>query len=151
MYSLKEVPFKAAEVLEEGIEKGIVEATEKHLRMMADGWFSAEEMERALVGYEKAGAAAEDGDIDLRRGYILVDLERWEEAIVALNKAIEKGGINDRKMGEAWVMVGMAEMSLENYDEALEAWRQANRFETARDAAQQWMNHLREERARKAP
>lgn len=151
MYSLKEVPFKAAEVLEEGIEKGIVEGSEKHLKMMADAWFSAEELERALVGYQKAGAVADSGDIDLRRGYILIDLERWEEAGVALKQAIEKGGFNDRKMGEAWVMVGMAEMSLENYDEALEAWRQANRYETARSAAQQWMNHLREERARKAP
>jgi tetratricopeptide (TPR) repeat protein len=151
MYALRDVPFKAAEILQEGIDKGIVEATEKHLKMMADAWFFAEELENALVGYEKAGEAAEDGDIDLRRGYILIDLERWEEAGVALSKAIEKGGIDDRKMGEAWVMIGMAEFSLENYEEALDAWRQANRYETARSAATQWMNHLREERARKAP
>jgi tetratricopeptide (TPR) repeat protein len=151
MYALKNVPFKAADTLQEGIDKGIVEPTEKHLKMMSDAWFQAEEMEKALAGYEKAGAAALDGDIDLRRGYILIDLERWEEAVVALDKAIEKGGFNDRKLGEAHVMVGMAHLSLENYDEASAAWGRASRFEQSKEAARQWMNHLREERARKAP
>jgi tetratricopeptide (TPR) repeat protein len=151
MYALKEVPYKAAATIQEGIDKGIVEPTEKHLKMMADAWFQAEELEKALVGYEKAGAAALDGDIDLRRGYILIDMERWEEAVEALDKAIEKGGFNDRKMGEAYVMVGMAHLSLENYDEAAAAWGRASRYERSKEPARQWMNHLREERARKAP
>jgi tetratricopeptide (TPR) repeat protein len=151
MYSLRDVPFKSSEVLQDGIEKGIVEASEKHWKMVADGWFVAEEMERALVAYEKAGAAASDGEIDLRRGYILIDMERWEDAREALAKAIDKGGLNDRKVGEAHLMVGMSEFNLENYDAATEAWNRASRIEKTKKAAQQWMAHLREERARKAP
>jgi tetratricopeptide (TPR) repeat protein len=151
MYSLREVPFKSAAVLQEGIEKGIVEPSEKHWKMIADAWFMAEEMESALVAYEKAGAAALDGEIDLRRGYILVDLERWEQARDALVLAVEKGGINERKMGEAHLMVGMAEFNLGNFDRASAAWGRASRFDKTRTAAQQWMNHMREERARKAP
>jgi tetratricopeptide (TPR) repeat protein len=151
LYSFRNVPFKAAEVLQSGIEKGIVEASEKHWKMVADAWYVAEEMESALSAYEKAGAAAQDGEVDLRRGYILIDLERWEEAKDALTKAIEKGGINERKTGEAHLMVGMSEFNLGNFDGASAAWGRASRFEKARTAAQQWMAHLREERARKAP
>jgi tetratricopeptide (TPR) repeat protein len=151
LYSFRNVPFKAAEVLQSGIEKGIVEASEKHWKMVADAWYVAEEMESALSAYEKAGAAAQDGEVDLRRGYILIDLERWKEAKDALTKAIEKGGINERKTGEAHLMVGMSEFNLGNFDGASAAWGRASRFEKARTAAQQWMAHLREERARKAP
>ncbi len=150
MYSLRDVPYKAAAVLLDGIDRGVVEPTEKHLRMIADAWYSAEEMENSLVAYEKAGAAALDGEIDLRRGYILIDMERWEEAKDALVKAIEKGGFSERKMGEAHLMVGMSEFNLGNYDDASAAWGRAMRFDKAKTAAQQWMNHLREERARKA-
>jgi tetratricopeptide (TPR) repeat protein len=151
LYSFREVPYKAAEVLQEGIEKGIVEASEKHWTMIADAWYAAEEMEKALAGYEKAGAAADDGEIDLRRGYILIDMERWEDAKEALSKAIEKGGINERKIGEAHLMIGMAEFNLDNFDAASAAWGRASRFEKSKKAAQQWMAHLQEERARRAP
>jgi len=151
LYSFREVPYKAAAVLEEGIEKNIVEASEKHWKMVADAWFTAEELERALVAYEKAGQAAADGEIDLRRGYILIDLERWEDARDALTLALEKGGLNERKTGEAHLMVGMAEFNLGNLDDASAAWGRASRFEKSKKAAEQWMAHLREERARKAP
>jgi tetratricopeptide (TPR) repeat protein len=151
MYSLREVPYKSAEVLETGIEKGLVEPTEKHWKMIADSWFTAEEMEKALVAYQKAGEAALDGEIDLRRGYILIDLERWEAARDALLEAIEKGGFDDRKLGEAHLMVGMSEFNLGNYDGATEAWNWAMKFPKTKTAAQQWKAHLREEIARKAP
>ncbi len=39
--------------------------------MVADAWYAADEMEKALYGFEQAGKASTDGDIDLRRGYIL--------------------------------------------------------------------------------
>ena len=90
--------------------------------MIADAWYTSEEMEQALIAYEKAGAAALDGEIDLRRGYILIDMERWEDAKDALQKAIDKGGINERKVGDAHLMVGMAEFNLDNFDDASAAW-----------------------------
>ncbi len=60
--------------------------------MVADTWYAAEEMENALLAYEMAGKASTEGEIDLRRGYILVDLERWEPAIEALEAALEGPG-----------------------------------------------------------
>jgi len=117
--------------------------------MVADTWYAAEEMENALLAYEMAGKASTEGEIDLRRGYILVDLERWEPAIEALEAALEKGGFNDRKTGEGYVLLGMSEFSLENYDKAKKAWNQALKYPKSRKSAQQWISHMREERARK--
>ena len=92
LYSNRDVPYKAAAVLQKGLEDGIVEVNTKHWTMVADAWYAAEEMENALNCYEKAGKESEDGDIDLRRGYILVDMERWEPSVEALEAALEKGG-----------------------------------------------------------
>jgi tetratricopeptide (TPR) repeat protein len=150
LYSNANVPFKAAQVLQKGIEGGAVQATDRHWALVADTWYAAEELDKALAAYEKAGTAASTGEIDLRRGYILVDMERWEPAREALSAAITKGGLDDRKTGEAYLLRGMAEFNLGNFDSASSDWGRASRYDKARDAAQQWMNHLEEERRRRA-
>jgi len=144
------VPFKAANVLQKGIEDGYVESNRKHWTIVADSWYAAEEMEKALLAYEEAGKASDDGEIDLRRAYILVDMERWSEASVAIEAALEKGGFNDRKTGDAYVLQGMSEFNLGNYNKASTAWGRASQYPKAKKAAQQWMNHMREERSRKS-
>ena len=107
-------------------------------------------MEDALAAYEKAGEASDDGEIDLRRAYILVDMERWSEASVAITAALEKGGFNERKTGDAYVLQGMSEFNLGNYNKASTAWGRASKYPKAEKSARQWMNHMREERARKS-
>ena len=150
LYSNSEVPFKAARVLQKGIEDGFVESSRIHWTMVADSWYAAEEMEKALSAYEKAGLASDDGEIDLRRSYILVDLERWSEASIAIKAALDKGGFNDRKTGEAYVLQGMSEFHLGHYDKASTAWGRASKYPKVKKSAQQWMNHMREEKARKS-
>ena len=149
LYSNQDVPFKAAAALQKGIEDGIVEGSEKHWTMVADAWYAADAAENALAAYEHAGKASTKGDIDLRRAYILVDMERWDEAVEALEAAIEKGGLKERKFGEAYLLLGMSEFSLGNFSEASTAWGRASKYPKQKKAAQQWMNHMREERARK--
>jgi tetratricopeptide (TPR) repeat protein len=150
LYSNSDVPYKAAEVLQTGVEDGIVEPSERHWTMIAENWYAAEEMEKSLAAYEQAGRAAGDGDIDLRRGYILVDLERWQAAKDALDAALAKGGLDERKTGEAYLMRGMALFNLGHLDQASADWGRASRYPRTKDAAQQWMNHLQEERRRRA-
>ena len=150
LYSNSDVPYKAAAVLQKGIEDGLVEADTKHWTITADAWFAAEEMEKALYAYEQAGKKSDDGEIDLRRAYILVDMERWDEAAVAVNAALEKGGFSERKTGDAYVIQGMSEFNLGNYDRARTAWNQASNYPRVRKSAQQWLNRMREERARKS-
>ena len=78
------MPYKAAEVLEKGIRDGIVEPTKSHWTMVAETWYSAEELQKSLAAFREAGAVDPAGDIDLRRGFILVDLENWSGALEAL-------------------------------------------------------------------
>ena len=150
LYSNNEVPYKAAEVLQKGLEDGIVETTKKNWTIVADAWYTAQELEKALLAYEKAGQEASDGEIDLRRAFILIDLERWQAALEAVNAAIDKGGFADNKVGDAYLLKGMSEFNLGNYNNASTAWGRATKYPKTINSAQQWLNHMREERARKS-
>ena len=90
----------------------------------------------------------ETGEVDYD-GHVR-NMERWNEASVAVNSALDKGGFNDRKTGDAYVLQGMSEFNLGNYNKASTAWGRAKKYPKAKKSAQQWMNHMREERARKS-
>ena len=150
LYSNSNVHYKAAEVLEQGIRDGIVQSSKLYWTIVADSWYAAEELEKSLAAYEEAGRLADDGLTDLRRGYILIDLERWRAALEALNRALEKGGLDERQSGEVYLLRGMSQFNLGDFDRASADWGRAGRYEKSREAARQWQNHLEEERRRRA-
>jgi len=150
LYSNSNVHYKAAEVLEQGIRDGIVRPSKVHWTLVGDAWYAAEELEKSLAAFEEAGRLADDGLTDLRRGYILIDLERWPAALEALNRALEKGGLDERQSGEAYLLRGMSQFNLGDFDRASVDWGRAGRYEKSREAARQWQNHLEEERRRRA-
>jgi len=142
LYSISDLPYQAADVLQTGIRDGIVESSKQRWATVAELWYAAHELEKALAAYELAGRAADDGVIDLRRGFILVDLERWPAALESLDLALNKGGLGDRKMGEAYLLRGMAQFNLGNLDDAGVDWDRAGQYEHSREAARQWLNQL---------
>lgn len=150
LYSLSDVPMKSAEVMQAGLESGVIANEEKYWTATGDNWYAAEEFDEALLAFEKAGEASDIGKIDMRRGYILIDQERWAEAADALRAALEKGGLSERQTGEVWLMLGMSEFSMDNFAQAQEYWQRAGRYPEARSQSLQWLIVLEEERARRA-
>jgi tetratricopeptide (TPR) repeat protein len=148
LYQDAKVPYKAAAVLERGIRAGIVQPSPLHWTHVGDAWYAADELEKSLAAYREAGNVADDGLADLRRGYILVGLERWPDALDALNQALGKGGLDDHQTGEAYLMRGMARFNLGDADGAGADWARAGDHDASRKAARQWMNQLREEQER---
>ena len=150
LYSQSEIPYKAAEILQLGIESGLVEDGYYHWTVVAESWYAAEELEKSLLAFERAGSASDDGSIDLRRSYILVDLERWPAALESLDRALKKGGLDERRTAEAHLLRGMAHLNLGNLEHAGSDWSHASRNDKTREAAIQWMNYLQEQQRRRA-
>jgi len=141
-------PRKAAEVLQEGLEEGIIENTSRNWEMTGGAWYEARELDKALDAYERAGARSTDGAIDLQRAFILSDQERWEEAERALSRAVELGGLSNSQTGNAWLLLGTARYNLGNVKDAMDAFNEAKDYGRVEDAARDWMNHIRSESSR---
>ncbi len=146
LYQLRSVPYQAAKVLEDGINDGVVESNKKYWEQTANAWYQARELEKALAAYEKAGQFSDDGSIDMRRAYILVDRQEWPDAKEALRRAIEKGGLKESETGNAYLLIGMAEMNLDRLDAADEAFNDASRYTATRNAARQWIEQVEQRR-----
>lgn len=136
-------------MLKEGLEKRVIEPSRRRWEDLANSWAAARELDRALEAYGRAAALASDGKIDLQRGYILVDLERWAEAEEALAAAVRKGGI-DRPCN-AYLLLGMAQYEQGKLPLAQRSFTQAAADERCRSGAAQWLRHLEEGPAPRAP
>ena len=142
MYSYNSVPYKAAQTLQDALDNNKVESNFKNWKQTGAVWYEARELDKALAAYNKASEFATDGDMDLTRSYLYLDMEDWSKAIESITSALQKGGLDDNKTGNAWLMLGMSNASLNNYAQARTAFNNATKYEKARGNAQQWLNHL---------
>ena len=139
-------PRQAAEVLDAGIERGLVEATVRNWEVVAGAWYQAREMDKALGAYERAGAMSDDGKIDFQRASIMTSQENWEGVIEAATRALEKGGLNESQTGNANLIMGMAHFYLGDLDAAERSFRLAENYGRIRPAAREWLNHVQQTR-----
>jgi tetratricopeptide (TPR) repeat protein len=141
-------PYRSAEVLEAGVRAGIVESSPYHWTRIAETWLEANETGRSLSAWREAAALSPDGSADLRRGFILVDQERWTAALEALDLALEKGGLDAGGTGNGYLLRGISRFELGDYDAAEADWSEAEHYDGVDQAARQWMDHLRTVRRR---
>lgn len=151
MYSYNEVPYSAAKILEKGLKSKVVESNFDHWKQLGQVWYNARELDKALDAYGKASEFAKDGEIDFTRAYLYLDLENWKEAVSSIQSALQKGGLDEVKTGNAWFLLGISYASMNNYSQAREAFNKATNYKKTRNNAEQWLNHLTtlENRARR--
>ena len=90
-----EAPYKAAKVMDYGIKKGFVKDDEKNLKMLAQGWHMAQELEIAEPIYEKAAKKSEEGELYVFLGQIYLATDRYDLAKETLKLGLKKGKLKD--------------------------------------------------------
>lgn len=139
IYLLMNIPFKAATVLERGLEQKVIKADEKILSLLGDAWTMAREYDKAEAALKQAAKFSESGDIYYRLGQIYVEDERWKDAVEALERAQAR---NAKKIGDAAYLEGIAAFQAGNRKRAIEALRRAQKHDDSRSNATQWLNHI---------
>lgn len=142
LYSYNGVPLKAGITLQKALDSGKVEPKFKHWKQLGAAWYEAKELDKALLAYDKASAYAKDGEMDLTRGYLYLDQENWKKAAESIGSALKKGGLDDKKTGNAWLMLGMSNAYLNRFSQARKALQKAIKYKKTRNNAEQWLIHL---------
>jgi tetratricopeptide (TPR) repeat protein len=155
----QEVPFRAARVLERGIENDIVERTDRNLQSLGQAWQLAQEVDKAIPVFLEAAKISDEGKIYERLANLYLDDDQFESCVDAANGALDKGGL--RAPQNMYVVRGMCYYNLENMNAARESFvecRTVSRREdddANRRICQQWITHIdreveREEQLRRA-
>jgi tetratricopeptide (TPR) repeat protein len=149
LYLYNQIPYRAAEVLSEGLESGAIEQTSRSLQLLADSWLHARERARALPPLRQAAELAADGNVYMRLAQVYVEQEQWNEARDAIRAGLAKGKLDHP--GHAQLLLGIASASEKRWDEAEQAFKTAEQFEDTQKIADHWLKHLASQRELHGP
>lgn len=148
-YSTFDNPHRGARLIASEMEAGRVERSVENLELLSQLWSQAREHEKAIPVLREAARLSDTGDLSFRLGQALLADEQYAEAEQAIEAALEKGGLDEDRRAEAWMLLGNARFSQaepgdrEQRQAADEAFAQAQEFRSTRGQASDWRAYIR--------
>lgn len=146
LYLNAEVPFPAALVMDKGFKAEIIEEKSKNYELAGSAWRQAQETQKSIPMMEKAAAKSDDGELYTRLGNVYLDGDQFKQAVDAINKGLEKGGV--KRPDQARLALGMAYFNLGNYSDARKVFRVAAKDDRSEKYAKQWLKYIQSEQER---
>ena len=137
LYLQREVPYKAAKLLSEKMDEGIVPESARNYRLLSQAWMLSQEDRKAIPALQKAASLSDDGELDIRLGNTYLNLAEYGECAKAVRTGLRKGGL--KNPDNAQISLGMCLYNLREYGDAIDAFRSAAKADKSRRIANQWI------------
>lgn len=144
LYYYHKVPYKGAKLMAQAMKEGLLEENLRNLKFLGQSWILAKEQDKAIPVMRQAAQLSQDGELDAQLAQILLNAERWDEAIAAADSAIQKGDL--RNPGLVHLVKGMALYNQKQYANALNQLAEAEKHQKSRAMAQQWKRFVETEK-----
>ena len=160
---LNKNPYWAAEVLVSGQNKMItivdekteeekivpvVKSNEKNLKVLADSWRMAQEIDKAIPVLERAAEMSKDGKSYVLLGNLYLSEDKVEKAVDAIKKGLKKGKVGN--LSQVHLTLGQAYFELQEFEEAKKNFRIAARDKEkkVKTQANNWIKYTENEEIR---
>ena len=144
MFAYRDIPYRTAAILKEGLDIGLVKDTGKNWKNVASNFHIANELDRAIEAYGKSAAKTESGENDLKQAELLADTGKYKRAIQVFDKALSKGGL--KEPGGALLRKGLAYYELKQYNRAIATLGKATKYKKWRKRAVQWTGYVKNQK-----
>jgi len=140
LYLYHDVPIKAADILQTGMDSNRIEKTEKNYELLARAYMQAREWNKAIAPLTRAAEMSDEGKFYAQLAQSHIQEEKWGLAENALVEALNKGGLDDE--ADNWLLLGIARTRLEKYDAAIRAFRKAGDDDDVAKDAFRWIRSI---------
>lgn len=141
LYSMNDIPIKAAQVLEKHVKSGLVKKEERMLTSIATSYQQAKEFKEAATYYGESAKMTSDPDLYQKQGMVYYALERYNDAIIALQKALDNGS---EKTGAIHLAMMQANFDKGDFKSAYEHVLEAKKDRSSARNARSWEPYIKE-------
>lgn len=141
LFAYEEIPYRSAEILEEGVSKGLVKPEVKNWKAIAANYRVSKEVDKAIDAYGRTAELADDGEDYLTQADLYGEKEKWRDVVKSLDKALKKG-VKDT--GRVYFTKGNAQASLGQCKSALASLESATKYKKWRKRANAWISYVKD-------
>jgi len=120
LYLSMEVPYKAAVILQKGVDAGQVDLEVKNWRLLSQAWFLAQDDQMAIAALREAAKLSDDGELDIRLARSLANIADFEGCVNSATTAIGKGDL--KRDDESYITLGMCQFEATSYEDSKESF-----------------------------
>ena len=126
----------------------VVRSNEKNLKLLADSWRMAQEIDKAIPVLEKAASLSKDGKSYVLLGNLYLGEDKVQKAVDAIKKGLKKGKID--KLSQVHLTLGKAYFELQKFEDAKKEFRIAARDKDkkVKTTANNWIKYTENEEIR---
>ena len=126
----------------------VIKSNEKNLKLIADSWRMAQEIDKAIPVLAKAAELSKDGKAYVLLGNLYLGEDKIEKAVDAIKKGLKKGKIE--KISQVHLTLGQAYFELQKFEEAKKEFRIAARDKDkkTKSMANNWIKYTENEEIR---
>lgn len=144
----KEIPYKAAKVLLDGMQKEKVEQSAKNLSLLGDALMMAREYEQAVDVMAKAAKASGLSKDYYKLAQIYAQRQQYSQSLKFIDKSLTaKDPIKPEK---SYMLRGLVLFHLKRLDESQQQFKKLAKISGQEKKAQQWISFLDSEKAHQA-
>lgn len=138
------MPHKAARTLEIEIAKGKISSSKDNYELLSQAWYQAKEMDKALQALDMAGDKSFDGKLLAKKGYMLLESDKWDDAINSFERSLAKGKVKDKS--KIYFAMGLAQYNKKDLSGALNSLKKANALDKKNSSILSWMEQIKDQK-----
>ena len=126
----------------------VIKNNEKNLKLLADSWRMAQEIDKAIPVLEQAAKLSKDGKAYVLLGNLYLAEDKLDKAVDSIKKGLKKGKID--KISQIHLTLGQAYFELQKFEEAKKEFRIAARDKNkkTKTTANNWIKYTENEEIR---
>jgi len=141
-FMYKELPIKAIDVLNDGINIKKVKKNRKNYEFLADAYFLAKDRVKGIDALINAEAIEKDADLSYKIARFAFENEDWSKAITYFSQAKKQG--YEKYPGRLELLLGISYFEISNYEEALASLNESLEFDSSNSAAEGWISYIKD-------
>ena len=141
-FMYKELPIKAIDVLNDGINIKKVKQNRKNYEFLADAYFLSKDRVKGIDALIKAEALEKDADLSYKIARFAFENEDWSKAITYFSQAKKQG--YEKYPGRLELLLGISYFEISKYEEALSFLNESIEIDSSSSAAEGWINYIKD-------
>lgn len=146
LYASNGIPFKAAMVQEEYVDKGLIKKNKQTLSVMATTFQNAKEYAKAAKYFGEAAKVDNDADLYRKQAVTFMAMEEFDKAVKSFELALKH---NVKRKGPVYMGIAEAQFYLENWKKAYAAVQEAKKDKNTAKTAAGWEGYIKDTADRK--